>query len=66
MKNFNVRSRVLGNRVDFDSFNAARAVSFSERDIDLLWVGAIEPKKGTLEAIDIAGMNSCHCRDLML
>jgi glycosyltransferase involved in cell wall biosynthesis len=56
-ENFNVRPRLVGNRVAFSSFAEARAVDFADRDIDLLWVGAIDSKKGTLRAVEIAAIN---------
>jgi glycosyltransferase involved in cell wall biosynthesis len=52
--NYGRRSSVIANGIDFDSYTSARSVAFDRRDIDVLWVGAIEPQKGTLQLLDIA------------
>lgn len=53
-ESFGVSSDVLANGVDFAHYQSARETGFEQRDIDVLWVGAIEMRKGTLDVLEIA------------
>tara|TARA_Y100000588_G_C14261894_1_gene927995 strand:+ start:1555 stop:2718 length:1164 start_codon:yes stop_codon:yes gene_type:complete len=53
-KNFDVRSVVLSNVICLSKFEQARKVSFDSRDIDVLWVGTVEPRKGLENLLVIA------------
>jgi len=53
-ENFGLQASVIANGIDFESYASARAVKFERRDIDVLWAGAIEPSKGTVDVLNIA------------
>ena len=53
-QNFGVESTVFHNVIQLQPYSAARSVPFAERDIDVLWIGTIEPRKGLEQVIEVA------------
>lgn len=53
-QNFRVESTVFHNVIELRTYSTARNVSFAERDIDVLWIGTIEPRKGLEQVIEVA------------
>ena len=45
-QNFNIDAPVFSNVIRRDQYAASRQVPFVERDVDVIWIGSIEPRKG--------------------
>ena len=53
-ENFGVDSVVFHNVIQRQVFSCARTVPLANRDIDALWIGSIEPRKGLEHVIEVA------------
>ena len=52
-RNFGVESVVFHNVIRKKDYSTARAVPFGDRDIDVVWIGTIEPRKGLEQLIEV-------------
>ena len=53
-RHFSTSSAVFHNVVERAKFSSARTVPYTDRDIDVLWTGTIEPRKGLDRVIEVA------------